>query len=664
MTASAREASLRPFGKAGAGWWLVVVALGAVVGFGIYAWSVQLRGGMGAAGYNDHAFWAVYIADVITFIGVSYGGAVVSAILRLTGATWRAPLTRLAEGTAVCTVLVGGALIIPHIGRPQLLYELVTQPNLTAPVFWDFIAVTTYTFASVVFFALPLIPDMAALYKGNAKQLGRRARLYAAVSRGWEGAPRQRRVLAGALGLVSILIIPLAVSVHSVLAWAFATTSRPWWHESIWAPQFVVAALYSGVALVILVVAGFRRGYHLEAFITERHFVRLGFILATFSATYIYLTFADLLPGAYVGENSVSAVFAELLVGRLAPWFWLFAIVGGVLPLVMVALPWTRNIPGMIVASLLVVPMMWLKRMLMINAPANFDVVTGAFGDYHFTWVPIAITLAALAAVPLMLMLLFRVVPLLSIDEIEEIEEAEEMADAEVVAAHQRAGHSRPLAPVVPGQPEDQDSVLVGANGKRHRVAGGAGAALVLLMALLGTLSVGSAPSADAATAPTGPKITISGVETGGAVRLTAKVTDGAGAPVAKAKVSFLLASNVFGPRQVPLGTVATDATGTAKLVIGTDTKRFRPTTTGAQEFVASYTADGQEPIEFSTNVDVTAAKSAYTPAPPKLLAGAGGVLIKALFLIVATVWILLITQVARVLRVCRVRPKAAVSSA
>ena len=104
---------------------------------------------MGAAGYNDHAFWAVYIADVITFIGVSYGGAVVSAILRLTGATWRAPLTRLAEGTAVCTVLVGGALIIPHIGRPQLLYELVTQPNLSAPVFWDFIAVTTYTFASV-----------------------------------------------------------------------------------------------------------------------------------------------------------------------------------------------------------------------------------------------------------------------------------------------------------------------------------------------------------------------------------------------------------------------------------------------------------------------------------------------------------------------------------
>jgi Ni/Fe-hydrogenase subunit HybB-like protein len=661
MTADAREASLRPFGKPGSGWWLTVAALSAVVGVGIFAWVVQLRGGMGVSGFNDQAFWAIDIANVVTFIGVSYGGAVVSAILRLTGATWRAPLTRLAEGTAVITVLIGSALIIPHIGNPILLWELVVRPNLAAPVFWDFVAVMTYTAASIVFFALPLVPDMAVLSGDeHAEKLGRRRRtLYKFVSRGWVGAPQQRRVLAGALGLVSIMIIPLAVSVHSVLAWAMATTSRPWWHESIWAPQFVVAALYSGVALVILVAAGFRRGYHLEAFINERHFVRLGFILATFSATYIYLTFADILPGAYVAENGVSAVFGELLVGRLAPWFWLFAIVGGVLPLLLVALPWTRNIRGMVLASLLVVPMMWLKRMLMVIAPANYDVVNGEVGAYNFTWVPIAITLAALAAIPLLLMLLFRVVPLLSIDEIEEIDENEELANAAAAAAHQRAEHTKASAPSDPAGHEPQ---LVGGTGKAHRAAGAAGA--VLLIALLGTFSVGAAPSAEAATAPTGPKITITGVEGGGAVQLTAKLTDAAGKPLAKADVKFLLASTVFGPRQVPLGTVATDTTGTAKLIIGTDTKRYRPTTSGPQEFVASYTADGQEPVEFSTNVNVTVARSAYIPAPPKPLDAAGDVLVKALFVIVATVWILLITQVLRVRRVCRPLPKTAESSA
>ena len=652
-TTSAREASLRPFGKPSRGWWLAVSALSSVVLVGLAAWVVQLRGGMGVAGYNDHAFWSIYIADVVTFIGVSYGGAVVSAILRLTGATWRAPLTRLAEGTAVVTVLVGAALIIPHIGRPHLLWELVTQPNLAAPVFWDFIAVSTYTAASLVFFALPLIPDMAVLRKQYGQQLGRRrARLFAAVSRGWVGAPRQRRVLAGALGVVSIMIIPLAVSVHSVLAWAFATTSRPWWHESIWAPQFVVAALYSGVALVILVVAGFRRGYHLESLITERHFVRLGFILATFSATYIYLTFADLLPGAYVGEVGTADVFARLLVGDLAVWFWLFAVAGGLLPLLLVALPWTRNLPGMVVASVLVVTMMWLKRMLMVNAAGNYDRMTGAFGDYHFTWVSVSVTLAATAAVPLLLMLLFRVVPLLSIDEIEEIQEIEA---ANARPATTAAAHTELIGPAT------SDALPAGATGKGHRVPRVAG--VLTLVALLCSFGAGAATPASATTSQGGKStnttaITITGVESGGLMELTATLTGRDGDPLADATVAFLFSTTQFGTpaRLVPLGSVTTDGAGVARLTLGGDADHlYQPTTKGPQKFIATYAASSAHLVTSSTTVNVTVAQSAYEPPPPNPLAGMGEGLIAALFVIVLAVWLTLAAQVWRVRRVCRV---------
>ena len=656
----AREASLRPFGKPSRGWWLAVSALSTVVLVGVFAWGVQLRYGMGVAGYNDHAFWSIYIADVVTFIGVSYGGAVVSAILRLTGATWRAPLTRLAEGTAVVTVLVGAALIVPHIGRPHLLWELVTQPNVSAPVFWDFIAVMTYTAASIVFFVLPLVPDMAILHGADAQRLGRRrATLYAAVSRGWVGAPQQRRVLAGALGLVSIMIIPLAVSVHSVLAWAFATTSRPWWHESIWAPQFVVAALYSGVALVILVVAGFRRGYHLESLITERHFVRLGFILATFSATYVYLTFADLLPGAYVGEHGVADVFARLLVGDLAIWFWLFAVGGGVLPLLLVALPWTRNIRGMVIASAIVVPMMWLKRMLMVNAAGNYDRVTGAFGDYHFTWVAVSVTLAATAAVPLMLMLLFRVVPLLSIDEIDEIDEIE------------RAGTTATTAnPRTEPEPVGHDTKLVGTTGKALRVSGVAG--VLLLVALLGMFGAGAATPASAASPQEGAvanttTITITGAEEGGLMELTATLIGPGGHPLADAAVEFLFTTTEFGTpaRLVPLGTASTDTTGIARLTLGGDVDHlYQPTAKGPQEFVATYTAADQEPVTASTTVEVTVARSAYDPSPPDPLAGLGHVLVKVFFIIVAAIWLTLAAQVWRVRRVCGGARKPATSRA
>ena len=647
-TTNAREASLRPFGKPSRLWWLTVSALSLIVLAGIAGWVVQLQGGMAVAGYNDHAFWAIYVADVITFIGVSYGGAVVSAILRLTGATWRAPLTRLAEGTAVVTVLIGAALIVPHIGNPIRLWELVTRPNLSAPVFWDFVAVMTYTFGSIVFFALPLVPDMAVLGQEPEQRLGRRrTTLYARVSRGWVGAPRQRRVMAGALGLVSVMIIPLAVSVHSVLAWAFASTGRPWWHESIWAPQFVVAALYSGVALVILVLAGFRRGYHLQGLITPRHFVRLGFIMATFAATYLYLTFADILPGAYVGEPGTATVFTDLLVGRLALWFWMFAIIGGLLPLLLVALPWTRNVTGMVIASCLVLPMMWLKRVLLVVGPATYDTITRTFGTYHFTWVPIAVTLAATAAVPLMLMVLFRVVPLLSIDEIEEMQELGNLE--KTVTAH-------PHTATASGEPGAHDGRLVGATGTAHRVAGATG--VLLLVALLGILGVGAADPAQATTpqsgtlqsqTPSAPRVTLAGVEAGGSVQLTAKLTNPQGHPLPKAEVTFLFSTTEFGTpaRLVRLGSSATDKTGVARL-------KYQPKVTGRQQFVATYTAGGAKPVTSGTTVAVTVARSAYHPAPAKPLASVGNTLVVVLFAIVAAIWLTLVAQIWRVRRVCR----------
>jgi len=676
LTTDARAASLRPFGKPSLLWWVTVVTLALVIGAGIAAWVVQLKSGMGVAGYNDHAFWAIYIADVITFIGVSYGGAVVSAILRLTGATWRAPLTRLAEGTAVVTVLIGAALIIPHIGNPIRLWELVARPNLSAPVFWDFVAVMTYTFASIVFFALPLVPDMAVLHQGHEQSLGRRrSTLYAKVSRGWTAAPKQRAVLAGALGLVSIMIIPLAVSVHSVLAWALATTSRPWWHESIWAPQFVVAALYSGVALVILVLAGFRRGYHLQALITPRHFIRLGFILATFAATYIYLTFADLLPGAYVGDAGTASVFTDLLTGRLALWFWMFAVVGGLIPLLLVALPWTRNVTGMVIAATLVLPMMWLKRFLLVVGPATYDTVTRTFGTYHFTWVPIAITLAAAAAVPLLLMLLFRVVPLLSIDEIEEIAQMQEIGKMEkslTAHPHSESGGSN--------EPVDHDGAPVGTRmGTSHRVAGATG--VLLLVALMGMLGIGTAHPASAAiphvasvsssvrTSTGAPTITIKGVEGGGKVQLTATLTGANGKPQADAPVVFSFTTTEFGTpaRLVPLGSVNTDKTGVAKLILGGDANHlYRPTAKGPQEFGATFTpttADAK-PITASVTVNITVARSAYTPAPPKPLAGVGNVMVVVLFAIVAAIWLTLLAQIWRVRRVCRSTPHATASTA
>ncbi len=432
-----RAASLRPVLERQRWWWPTVAALGAIVVAGLVAWAVQLADGLGVAGYNNQAFWAIYEADLVTFIGVSYGGAVVSAILRLTKATWRAPLTRIAEATALVTLPIGMLFIVPHLGSPWRIWELVWPPywNLSSPILWDFFAVSTYLLATIIFFYLPLIPDLAAS-AGHLGGRGIRLRvcrlLYRLLGGRWQGGISQRRLLEGSIGLVAIMVIPMAVSVHSVLSFAFASSSRGGYFETIFPVYFVVAALYSGVALVVLAVAACRWVFHLEAFIHPRHFVRLGFILVAFGAAYLYLTFTEYLVDGYSGTTDLAALVRQVLTGRYWVPFWFYFVAGGILPLLLMAFRRTRSTKGVVVASGLVVLAMWVKRLVIVIPPATeplvrsplsaSGVLSGAWGGYHFTWVPICITLAATAAIPLGLLVLFRFVPILPVSEMEGLE--------------------------------------------------------------------------------------------------------------------------------------------------------------------------------------------------------------------------------------------------
>ena len=434
-----RAAAMRPVLETPRWWWPTVIALGTIVVLGIAAWAIQAADGLGVAGYNNQAFWAVYEADLVAFIGVSYGGAVVSAILRLTNAPWRAPLTRIAEATALVTLPVGMAFIIPHLGSPWRSWELVWPPywNLSSPILWDFFAVSTYFLATAVFFYLPLIPD-AAIARGwiDPDRAGARARvtrwLYRTIGKNWSGNARQRKLLHSMIGLVAIMIIPLAVSVHSVLSFAFASSSRAGYSETIFPVYFVVAALYSGVGLVVVSVALCRRLWHLEAFITPRHFVRLGFLLVAFGSAYLYLTFTEYLIDGYPGTTDRAAWVRQILIGRYWIPFWIYVVAGAVAPLVIMAMRRTRTMRGVVVASGLVVFALWVKRLVIVIPPATEPLVrspisaVGAWGTYHFTWIPISITLAATAAIPLLLLVLFRFVPILSIHEMEQIAGAEE----------------------------------------------------------------------------------------------------------------------------------------------------------------------------------------------------------------------------------------------
>lgn len=426
------DASLRPALHAGRRFRFVVGLLVVVVAIGVVAYIRQLTGGLAVTGKNDDVFWGLYTTSLVTFIGFSYGGALVSAILRLTNASWRGPVTRIAEATALATLAIGALFPIIHLGRPERVWEILVRPQIHSPILWDLVAISTYMVATIVLFGLPLVADFGVLR--DRPEIGRwRRRLYAILSFGWRGTEGQRAALERALTIVAILIVPLAVVVHTVLSYAFSLTSRPGWHSTIFGPYFVIGAVYSGIAVVIVATVAYRRAYRLQRWIDDRVVRNLGYLLAALAIAYGYATFTELTTTGYVSESADADVLYAMVLARYAPLFWAFVGFGLIIPILAVALPLTRTPTALAIASLLVIGSMYVKRLLIIVPPLTRPIFGEAAGSYSPTWVEIAVVSGAAAGIVLIILLLFRVVPILSINEIHEIERSR--ADPTRVAA-------------------------------------------------------------------------------------------------------------------------------------------------------------------------------------------------------------------------------------
>lgn len=410
-------------------WALVVCA--ALFAWGFFAFVHQLRHGLAVTAMTDYFSWGVYIINFVFFIGISMAGSLISAILRLTGAEWRKPITRMAEGVTVFALIVAAFMIVVDMGRPDRFLFTILYGRLQSPILWDVFSLSTYLAGSVLFLYLPLIPDFAILRDQRARFAPWRAKLYEKLALGWRGTPEQHRRLERAMTVMSVAIIPVAVSIHTVTAWIFGMTLRPGWHSTIIGPDFVVGALYSGIAAVITIMAILRRVYRLEKCVTVEHFKKLSLLLLVAGVAYMYFVVNEYLGAAYTNEKPERELVDALFRGGYAVQFWTMAGVGLVLPAILLGLPWTRTMSGIVVASVLVNVGMWLKRFIIVVPTLSspflpVDLPTGQHLAYVPTWVEWAITAGGFACFALLFMVFSKVVPIVSLWETEAGKEKEQ----------------------------------------------------------------------------------------------------------------------------------------------------------------------------------------------------------------------------------------------
>ncbi|HET6948614.1 MAG TPA: NrfD/PsrC family molybdoenzyme membrane anchor subunit [bacterium] len=329
---------LRPLQHSGPGFWVLIAGLLAVIGVGAYAYVSQLRVGLGVTGLNDRISWGIYITNFVFFIGVSHAGTLISAILRVTGAEWRRPITRMAEAITVFALLVGAPMVMIDMGRPERLLNVFRFGRLQSPILWDIISITTYVAGSLLYLYLPMIPDLAQLRDMPGLARWRR-RLYGLLAVGWRGTPRQHAFLEQGIAAMAIVIIPVAISVHTVVSWIFGMTLRAGWHSTIFGPYFVIGAIFSGIAAIITAMGAFRRVYRLERFLTPDHFQKLGYLLLTLNLLYLYFTVSEYLTISYGAEIKDVRLIEALFQGTFSRMFWMMAVVGLILPAVLTLIP-------------------------------------------------------------------------------------------------------------------------------------------------------------------------------------------------------------------------------------------------------------------------------------------------------------------------------------
>ncbi|MHA2224933.1 MAG: NrfD/PsrC family molybdoenzyme membrane anchor subunit [Candidatus Hodarchaeales archaeon] len=390
------------------------------------AYLYQLIEGLAMTGLRDRVSWGFYVTNFVFFIGISHAGTFISAVLRVTDAQWRNPITRLGELLTAFGLLIGGAMVLIDLGRIDRILYVIFQGRLQSPILWDVLALTMYLSGSLLYLYLALIPDFAIMrdHLGeNAFFLKRW--LWRFLALGWKGTEQQHKKLNRGIGIMAWILIPVMVTVHTVVSYTVGGVMlRPGWRSTIFGPYFVIGALFSGTAAIITVMFIVRLVYpEFKKIITERHFRNLAVVLLVLSLGYAYFTLSEYIGTLYATPIHEYELLERLLIGEYAPHFW-FAIIGGILlPMIIIFLTRAKSIPWLVFSSILINFGMWVKRFVIIVPSMARPWIAGPWDTYAPTWIEWAIVIGSFAALILGIAIAAKIFPLSPLWEILEEEE-------------------------------------------------------------------------------------------------------------------------------------------------------------------------------------------------------------------------------------------------
>jgi molybdopterin-containing oxidoreductase family membrane subunit len=426
MTSLSEKISNRVLMRKAPLWWWVGFAIAFVL-FTVLivqmAWLFIV--GIGSWGVEIPVAWGFAIAEYVWWIALASGGTIVSALFFLTGSPWRSATNRIAETMLLSAVPCAGLMPIMHLGRPGLFYWLFPYPNvmglwpqMRSPLWWDFICLICYILMSIMYYYVGLLPDLATvrdLATTRFKQI-----FYGILALGWRGSTRQWENHRTVYAIMSAIMAPMVVSVHSVVGLDFSGGLTPGWHETQFPPFFFFGAVISGTAVIIMLTILVRWGYGLQDVLTEYHLNSMAKVMLVGS---LLLTYAYVWEGfvAFYGSDIGSKTeFYHRIFGFTEIPFWVEKLLTVIIPQALWFPAVRRNKLVLFLISGGIIVGMWLERYVFTIASLEHNYMPSYWGRFYPTvwdWAALAGTIGLFLT---MFFVLVRFVPIVSMAEVRE----------------------------------------------------------------------------------------------------------------------------------------------------------------------------------------------------------------------------------------------------
>jgi formate-dependent nitrite reductase membrane component NrfD len=339
---------------------------------------------------NDpHVTWSIMIVLYPYITGLVAGAFVVSALYHVFGVKALSPVARLALVTSLCFCAFATLPLLLHLDHPERAFNIMFTPSATSAMAGFGFIYNLYMLLLVVEVWLVFRPDLVERANSRGGLAGFGYRVLALGGR--RITPGAQAVDEWLIRALAIAGIPIACVLHGYVGFLFgAVKANPWWSTALMPVIFLVSAIVSGIAalIVLYLFISWRRGVPADTDCVRKMAGYLwGFLILAVSLELLELLHMAYESGAewhvlsslLTERLAVSYGVIQLLIGSVCPFFLLlFAIGPRVRPSLMV------SCSGL--ASLLVLVQVFAMRWNVVVGGQLFSKSFRGFVDFPLHW--------------------------------------------------------------------------------------------------------------------------------------------------------------------------------------------------------------------------------------------------------------------------------------